>query len=96
MRRGYTVESYLQLVSAMREKIPSITFTSDFICGFVGETEQAHQRSLELIEKVKYSFLYFYPYSVREVRIPLHFAFRNIPKVQMFDVRSLIRFCPKC
>lgn len=67
MRRGYTVETYLQLVNAIREKIPKITLTSDFIAGFVGETEEAHQRTLELIEKVKYSFIYFYPYSVREV-----------------------------
>lgn len=85
MRRGYTVESYLQLVSAMREKIPNITFTGDFICGFVGETEQAHQRTLELIEKVKYSFLFFYPYSVREVRI-FTFLFFEV----LSNVRSLI------
>ena len=82
MRRGYTVDSYLQLVSAIREKIPNVTFTSDFICGFVGESEQAHQRTLELMEKVKYSFVYFYPYSVREVRmLTFLLAFNQIFKV---------------
>lgn len=69
MRRGYNVETYLQLVNAIREKIPNITFTSDFIAGFCGEGEDAHQRTLELIEKVKYSFIFFFPYSVRDVSI---------------------------
>lgn len=67
MRRGHTVEIYLQLVNAIRQKIPTCTFTTDFITGFVSETEAAHQRTLDLMEKVKYSFVYFYPYSVREV-----------------------------
>ena len=67
MRRGHTVETYLQLVNAIRQKIPTCTFTTDFIVGFVSESEQAHRRTLELMEKVKYTFVYFYPFSMREV-----------------------------
>ena len=54
MRRGYTREAYLKLVQRIREIIPEITFSSDFISGFVGETEEDHLETLDLIRKVEY------------------------------------------
>lgn len=63
MRRNYSREAYLQLVDNIRAKIPDMTFSSDFIAGFCGETDEQFQDTLTLIEKVKYeivniSFLY--------------------------------------
>jgi len=67
MRRGYTKEAYLKLVEKMKAVIPNVAFTSDFICGYCGESEEDHQETLDLIRKVKYSFIFVYPYSMREV-----------------------------
>jgi CDK5RAP1-like protein len=47
--------------------IPNIALTSDFICGFCDESEEAHLSSLDLINQVKYQFIYVFPYSMREV-----------------------------
>jgi tRNA A37 methylthiotransferase MiaB len=69
MRRGYTKQSYLALVQRMKNRIPNITFTSDFICGFTGETEEAFEHTLDLIRQVDYSFIFSFPYSVREVSL---------------------------
>uniref|UniRef100_A0A0N4V373 CDK5RAP1-like protein n=1 Tax=Enterobius vermicularis TaxID=51028 RepID=A0A0N4V373_ENTVE len=66
MGRGYTVEAYLRLVEEIRGIIKDVSLTSDFIAGFCEESEEDHQRSLELIKKIGYSFCYVYPYSMRE------------------------------
>lgn len=66
MDRGYTRESYLDLVHRIRTIMPNVSLTSDFIAGFCGESEHAHQESLDLIRRVVYSFCYVYPYSMRE------------------------------
>uniref|UniRef100_A0A9J2P9J3 CDK5RAP1-like protein n=1 Tax=Ascaris lumbricoides TaxID=6252 RepID=A0A9J2P9J3_ASCLU len=66
MGRGYTRESYLALVDQIRQLIPEVSLTSDFIAGFCGETERDHQQTLDLIRRVRYSFCYVFPYSMRE------------------------------
>ncbi|GAV09287.1 hypothetical protein RvY_18856 [Ramazzottius varieornatus] len=65
MRRGYTRQVYLDLVHRIRSIIPPIAFTSDFIAGFCGETEEAHKETLTLLKEVGYAFVYAYPYSMR-------------------------------
>lgn len=67
MRRGYTRESYIDLVHHIREIIPNIYLSSDFITGFCGETEEEFQDTLSLIELVKYNRAFLYSYSMREV-----------------------------
>lgn len=37
MRRGYTREAYLELVRHVRDILPDVTLSSDFICGFCWE-----------------------------------------------------------
>ncbi|KRT81134.1 hypothetical protein AMK59_5777, partial [Oryctes borbonicus] len=66
MRRGYTREAYLELVNRIREILPHVALSSDFICGFCGETEEEFQDTLSLIETVKYNTAYLFPYSMRE------------------------------
>ncbi|XP_066259811.1 CDK5RAP1-like protein [Euwallacea similis] len=66
MRRGYTREAYLELISHIRRRIPDVALTSDFICGFCGETEEEFEDTLSLINEVKYSYAYLFPYSLRE------------------------------
>lgn len=67
MRRGYTREAYLDLVHHVRDILPSIYLSSDFIAGFCGETEEEFQDTLSLIETVKYNNAYLFAYSMREV-----------------------------
>lgn len=67
MRRGYTREAYLQLISNVRQILPNVTLSSDFICGFCGETDEEFQDTLSLMEEVKYNVAYLFAYSMREV-----------------------------
>ncbi|OWF49045.1 CDK5 regulatory subunit-associated protein 1-like [Mizuhopecten yessoensis] len=65
MRRGYTRESYLELVHHIWDIIPDVSLSSDFIAGFCGETEADHVDTLSLMEIVHYNFAYMFPYSMR-------------------------------
>ena len=66
MRRGYTREAYLDLVSKIREILPNIGFTSDLIAGFCGETDDEHNDTISLMKLVNYTYCFMYAYSMRE------------------------------
>ena len=65
MNRHYTVEHYLELIEYARRTVPGITFSSDIIVGFPGETEEDFEATLELIKKVRYMQLFTFIYSKR-------------------------------
>lgn len=65
MRRPYTREQYLKLVKQMREIIPGVTLSTDIISGFCEETEEEHEDTLSLMEKVQYDLAYMFAYSER-------------------------------
>ena len=65
MNRRYTVEQYLDLVEYARQRVPGITFSSDIIVGFPGETEEEFAQTLELVKKVGYMQLFTFIYSPR-------------------------------
>jgi tRNA-2-methylthio-N6-dimethylallyladenosine synthase len=57
MRRGYTKERFLQIISNIRECIPDAAIIADCIVGFPGETDDQFRQSLTLMEEVcKYPF----------------------------------------
>lgn len=66
MRRGYSKESYLSLIEHIRSIMPDLAFSSDFIAGFCTETEDDHRDTLDVIKRVRYNFIYSFPYSMRE------------------------------
>ncbi|KAM1174464.1 CDK5RAP1-like protein [Malus sylvestris] len=66
MRRGYTREAYLDLVQKIRRIIPDVGISSDFICGFCGETEEDHDDTLSLVKAVGYDMAYIFAYSMRD------------------------------
>ena len=66
MNRKYTLESYLRIIKAARERIPDITFTSDVIVGFPDESEEDFDKTLELVSTVGFSALFTFIYSKRD------------------------------
>ncbi|XXG76794.1 hypothetical protein AAC387_Pa08g1079 [Persea americana] len=66
MQRGHTREAYLDLVKKIRYIIPNVGISSDFICGFCGETEEEHADTLSLVRAVGYDMAYMFAYSMRE------------------------------
>ena len=65
MHREYTPEHYLGLLTKLRAAQPEIVLSTDIIAGFVNETEQEHQDTLNLLFKAQFDFIYSYTYSPR-------------------------------
>ncbi len=65
MNRRYTREKYLSLIKTARRLMPDITFTSDVIVGFPGETYEEFQDTLSLVREVEFSNLFTFIYSPR-------------------------------
>jgi len=65
MKRLYTRAEYLAMVDYARQVIPKVTFSSDMIVGFPGETEADFQATLEVVREVKYDQIFSFKYSER-------------------------------
>ncbi|KAJ2402382.1 hypothetical protein GGI23_000756 [Coemansia sp. RSA 2559] len=66
MRRGYSREAFLALVQHIRGIIPDVTFSTDVIAGFCGETEAEHQHTVSVLEAVGFDMAFMFAYSMRE------------------------------
>ena len=65
MKRGYTVEHYREMMGRINHILPDAAVSSDFIVGFCGETEEAHQKSLDSIREHRFKNSFIFKYSPR-------------------------------
>jgi tRNA-2-methylthio-N6-dimethylallyladenosine synthase len=66
MLRRYTREQYLAVVERLRAAIPGITFSTDVIVGFPGETEAQFAETLSLMGEAGFDDAYTFKYSPRD------------------------------
>ena len=66
MRRRYDSEKYLSLIDRIRSIRPDMSFSSDFIVGFPGETKDDFQETLNIINAVKFDESYSFIYNPRQ------------------------------
>jgi tRNA-2-methylthio-N6-dimethylallyladenosine synthase len=65
MNRKHNILEYHQIIENFKKAKPNIKFSSDFIIGYPGETEDDFNQTLKLIEKVKFINSYSFVYSSR-------------------------------
>jgi tRNA-2-methylthio-N6-dimethylallyladenosine synthase len=66
MNRGYTRSEYLDIIERAKEIRHDISFTTDIIVGFPGETNGDFEETLDIVEKVGYDSAFTFKYSPRE------------------------------
>jgi tRNA-2-methylthio-N6-dimethylallyladenosine synthase len=65
MLREYTVEHFMGLVDKLRAANPNIVLSTDIIVGFPNESQEEYEKTLELLEKVKFDSIFSYAFSAR-------------------------------
>src|SRR6201989_3234298 len=65
MNRKHTVRDYLAVIERFRRVRQDIAFSSDFIVGFPGESEQDFSATLALVTQIGYAAAYSFKYSPR-------------------------------
>ncbi len=65
MKRGYTSLEYKSIIRKIRKKRQGVSFSSDFIVGFPGETEADFEKTMELIDFVGYDSSFSFIFSPR-------------------------------
>ena len=65
MNRKHTISDYLSIIKKLFKIKPNIKFSSDFIIGYPGETENDFQETLKLLNEVGFINSYSYIFSAR-------------------------------
>ena len=65
MNRKHTAERYREIITTLRASRSDLVFSSDFIVGFPGETDQDHEDTMQLIRDVGFASAYSFKYSAR-------------------------------
>jgi threonylcarbamoyladenosine tRNA methylthiotransferase MtaB len=65
MHRWYRAEHYARRAELAREWLPDAAIGADVIAGFPGETQEDHQATLSLIERLPLTYLHVFSFSSR-------------------------------
>ncbi|MCX7343652.1 MAG: tRNA (N6-isopentenyl adenosine(37)-C2)-methylthiotransferase MiaB [Proteobacteria bacterium] len=65
MNRKHTADEYLKIIERLRNARSEIAFSSDFIVGYPGESDQDHKETIALVERVGFIQAYSFKYSPR-------------------------------
>ena len=66
MRRRYNTDMALAALQRLRQRIPSVQFTTDMMVGFPGEGEAEFLQTLEFVKKARFLDMHVFAYSPRK------------------------------
>ncbi len=65
MKRGYTTLEYKSIIRRLRAVRPDVSLSSDFIVGFPGETDDDFERTMKLVQELRFDASFSFIYSKR-------------------------------
>ena len=66
MNRKYDKEYFINKIEEIRKIRPNISITTDVIVGFPGETEELFDETIDTINKINFSKIHVFPFSLRD------------------------------
>ena len=91
MKRGYTRDHYLRLITELKAVKEDVAVSSDMIVGFPGETDEDFRQSLSLLEEVRFEALFSFKYSDRPQTAASRLDGKVEEKVKLQRLRELQR-----
>ncbi len=103
MNRRHNRDYYFDIINRLRNARRDIVFSSDFIVGFPGETDEDFADTLDLVKKVGYGQCYSFKYSPRpgtpaavKEQVPEHIKSRRLAILQQEISRQQLLFNESC
>lgn len=94
MNRKHTADDYRRVIDRLRAAQPDLAFSSDFIVGFPGETEQDHKATMQLVRDVGFAQAYSFAYS-RRPGTPAAVMTEQVPQAtqdeRLYELQALLR-----
>ncbi len=90
MNRRYNTAYFLERINYIRTLVPDLALTTDVIVGFPGESDELFAQTVAFINKVKFSELHVFPYSVRTRTPAARFNDHVAPDVKKARVHTLL------
>ena len=91
MRRGYTLEWYLNRIEAIKRILPECSISTDLIAGFCSETEEDHLDTLSLMEQAQFDYAFMFKYSERPNTLAARKMIDDVPeKVKTRRLQEII------
>ena len=66
MRRGHTIDQYLEIVNKFKNEIPDLTLATDIIVGYPTENDDDFLKTVDLLNEVKPSLIHLSKYQHRK------------------------------
>jgi len=66
MNRKYLKKEFIDKINEIRNIRPDINITTDLIVGFPGETDELFNETLDTVEKIRFSKIHVFPFSLRK------------------------------
>ncbi len=66
MNRKYSTDEFFEKVEMIRQIFPKASLTTDIIVGFPGETEDEFAKTVEFVNKVAFSDVHVFKFSIRK------------------------------
>lgn len=95
MNRKYSPEDYRQIVGLVRKKIPDVTFTTDTMVGFPGETEEEFSQSYDFCREIGFLWMHVFKYSPRKGTAAARFPNQVEPSIKEERSKKLIELARK-
>ncbi len=84
MRRWYTMETFYEKVTMLRNRVPDATLSTDLIVGFPGETEEEFEMTMEAVRRIRFDLIYSFKFSPRPGTRAAEFS-EHLPE----DIKSM-------
>ena len=66
MNRHYMTDEFASKMKELKEKLPTLSITTDVIVGFPGETDEDFESTYQWIKDMHFNQLHVFPYSPRK------------------------------